>query len=226
MGEILVVAPLVIGVAGVFVFVLGIGHLFGGRPVTGSGHFLAGAPLAIGGFALGLLGLNTQTFARLTHEGPVAEVSVRLIDRSTNEYAVTVHRLDGSDTTQTCILQGDDWMISGRVQKWKSWANVLGLNATYTLNQISNMYSSAERGNGKTITACDLNGPPPAVNQYVPPAWIAWLTKQSYTVDRKFGDANYMPMADGAVYRVIITQSGFNSEPVNDAAKKANAAAG
>ena len=93
-------APLVVGVAGVLIFLLGIGHLFGGRPMTGAGHFLAGGPLAIGGPALGLLGLNTQTYARLTHEGPVAEVSVKLIDRASNRFAVTVHRLDGSDRTR------------------------------------------------------------------------------------------------------------------------------
>jgi len=31
-----------------------------------------------------------------------------------------------------------------------------------------------------------------------------------------------MPLADGAVYRVVITQSGLNAEPENDAAKAAN----
>ena len=113
-------------------------------------------------------------------------------------------------------------MLSGRVQKWKAWANVLGLDATYTLNQLSNMYSSAARGNGKMITACDIEGPPPQINQYVPNDWVGWLTRQAYTVDRRFGDANYMPMADGAVYKVVITQSGFNAEPDNDAARAAN----
>jgi hypothetical protein len=33
-----------------------------------------------------------------------------------------------------------------------------------------------------------------------------------------------MPLADGAVYKVVITHSGFNAEPVNDAAAKANEA--
>ena len=31
-----------------------------------------------------------------------------------------------------------------------------------------------------------------------------------------------MPLADGAVYRIVITQSGFNAEPENDKAKAAN----
>ncbi len=220
-------APLVVGVIGVFIFLAGLGHLFAGRPVRGSAHFIGGTPIAIGGFALALLGFNTQTYARLTHEGPVAEISVKLLNPSQNLYAVTVHRLDGPPgPSQICELQGDDWVLSGRVQKWKPWANILGLDATYSLNQLSNLYSSAARGNGKPITSCDLAGPPPDVNRYIPDSWVAWLTNQSYSVDRRFGDANYMPMVDGAVYKVSITQSGFNAEPENDIAKKANAAAG
>jgi len=225
LGGIWLVVPLIVGAAGVLIFFLGLGHLFQGRPARATGHVVAGAPLAVVGFALALLGINTQTYSRLTHEGPVADVSVKVVDPATSRYAVTVHRLDGSNRAQTCQLQGDDWVLSGRVQKWKSWANVLGLDATYSLDQVSNMYSSAARGSGKIITACDLDGPPPQVDQYVPPQWVNWLTQQAYTVDRRFGDANYMPMADGAVYRVVITQSGFNAEPVNDAAKAANDAA-
>ena len=42
--------------------------------------------------------------------------------------------------------------------------------------------------------------------------------------DRRFGSANFMPLADGAVYKVVITQMGFNAEPDNDAAARANSA--
>jgi len=219
-------APLAAAVVGIIVFVAGFGHLMNGRAVRGGAHFLGGAPLAIGGFALALLGFNTQTFARLSHEGPVAEVSVKVLNKRTSLYAVSVRRLDGANNSTICELQGDDWLLSGRVQKWKPWANVLGLDATYTLNQISNMYSTAARGNGKTITACDLAGPPPDVNRYIPEGWVQWLRDHAYAADRRFGDANYMPMVDGAVYQVVITQSGFNAVPENDVAKKANVAAG
>jgi hypothetical protein len=222
MGWIWWVAPLIVAISGGGLLFAGAGHLFQGRPARASGHALVGAPLAIIGIAAGLLGFNMQTYARLTHEGPVADVSVRALDPATQRYEVTVHRLDETNSTTSCEVQGDEWMISGRVQKWKPWANVLGLDATYSLDQLSNKYFTAERANGKLITACDLNGQPQKVDQYVPDGWLAWLTNQAYTVDRRFGDANYMPLADGAVYRVVITQSGFNSEPGNDIARKAN----
>jgi hypothetical protein len=224
MNWILWVAPLLVAVSGVALLVSGGRHLFRGRAAQAAGHMLVGAPLAIVGVAAGLLGLNAQSFARLTHEGPVAEVSVRTIDPAQSRYLVTIRRLDGSGRVQTCAIQGDEWVLSGRVQKWKPWANLLGLDATYTLEQLSNMYFTAERGNGKLITACDIADVAPRIDQYVPQRWLAWLAAHSYTVDRRFGSANYMPLANGAVYRVVITQSGFNAEPVNAAARTANEA--
>lgn len=94
----------------------------------------------------------------------------------------------------------------------------------YVLDQISNRYFTAARGNGKTITACDLKGPPPRVNRWVPRGWLNWLVAHAYTEDRRFGSAVFMPMADGAAYRVLITQSGLNAEPTNAIARRANAA--
>jgi hypothetical protein len=215
-------APLAIGAFGILLLLTGFGQLFGGRVGRASGHFLSGAPMAVVGLAAGLLGLNTQTYSRLSHEGPVAEVMVKATDPANSRYLVTVHRTDGSNETLTCNLQGDEWVLSGRVQKWKPWANVLGLDATYSLDQMSNMYFTAARASGKPITSCDLDGPAPAVDQYIPPGWLAWLADQSYSTDRRFGSANYMPLADGAAYKVVITQSGFNAEPDNDAARTAN----
>ncbi|MGH6877060.1 MAG: hypothetical protein ACREHV_06720 [Rhizomicrobium sp.] len=222
MNPILWAAPLLVAVSGVALLVSGCGHLLRGRAVRAGGQMILGAPLAIVGVAAGLLGLNAQTFARLTHEGPVAQVSVRALDPARSRYLVTLRRLDGTNRVQTCELDGDEWVLSGRVQKWKPWANLFGLDATYTLEQLSNMYFSAARGNGKPITACDIEDVAPGIDQYIPQRWVTWLAARAYTVDRRFGSANYMPLANGAVYRVVITQSGFNSEPVNAAARTAN----
>ena len=216
--------PAAVAVFGVLVFLRGFGHVFSGEAGRGVPRVIIGAPLAIVGLAFSLLGVNIQSFERLTYEAPVADISVKATDPAQSLYQVTITRLDGPQLTQTCTLQGDEWEMSARVQKWMPWANVLGLDTTYTLDQIGNKYFSAARASGKPITACDLKGPPPAVNQYVPQSWVFWIVSHSYTEDRLFGSAAYMPLADGATYRVIMTQAGMNAEPSNDAAKKANAA--
>jgi hypothetical protein len=215
------VAPVAVAVFGVLFVVSGIGSIFQGEHGRAGRRMVGGTAAAGIGLIFSLVGLNTQLFSRLTHEGPVANVIVKAVDPAHDKYLVTVHRLDGNIPDQNCTLQGDEWLIGGRVQKWKPWANVLGLDATYTLDQISNKYFSAARGDGKTMDVCDLHGAP-VVNSYVPAGWTPWILSHFYTEDRRFGSANYMPLADGAVYRLVITQSGFNAEPANDAASKAN----
>jgi hypothetical protein len=219
-----IVLPALVAVLGVGLLLRALVHYGKGRAGRGMAHTIAGVPLAIAGLAVALVGFNTQTFSRLTHEGPVADVWIVAADPAKRLYRVRVTRLDGSKLSQDCVLQGDEWDISARVQKWKPWANVLGLNATYVLDQVSNRYLTAARGNGKPITACDLKGPPPAVNRWLPTPWLAWLVNHSYTEDRHFGSAVFMPLADGAAYRVLITQSGLNAQPSNAIAKRANAA--
>jgi hypothetical protein len=216
--------PAAVAVFGILVLFRGFGHLFSGEPGSGLWRLAIGTPVAVIGLAFALLGVNMQSFARLSYEAPVADVAVKALDRGQSLYQVTVNRLDGPRQTLICKLQGDEWEMGARVQKWKPWANALGLDATYTLDQIGNKYFDAVRANGKPITACDLKGPPPAVDEYVPHSWLFWLVDHSYTEDRRFGSAAYMPLADGALYRVTMTQSGLNAEPSNDAARAANAA--
>lgn len=215
------VIPALVAALGAAVLLSALSHFIAGRIGSGARHTLLGVVLAGVGIAGLLLGLNTVMYARLTHEGPVAEITVKALDPAHDRYTVSVKRLDSEIAVQSCAIQGDEWMIAGKVQKWKPWANMLGLDATYTLDQIVNKYFTAARGNGKPITACDLTEPPPVLNRYVPGGWLDKLKDNAFTQDRRFGDANFMPLADGAAYRLIITQSGFNTEPDNDAARQA-----
>ncbi len=219
-----IVVPLVAAGLGLLLLLRGFAHLAKGRGGRGASHLAVGSPLALIGFGVALVVLNTQSFARLSHENDVADIGVKALDPSKSLYRIMIVRLDGPNQTLTCDLQGDEWVMDARVQKWKPWANVLGLDTTYTLDQAANKYFTAERGNGKPITACDLRGPEPAVNRYVPQSWLMWLVGQSYTEQRRFGSAAYMPLADGAKYHVVMTQSGLNAEPSNDIARGANAA--
>src|SRR6201999_270677 len=103
----------------------GVGHLTRGNVGGGSGRVAVGSAIGAVGFAIALLALNTQLFARLTYESQVADVSVKAVDPAHKIYLVTINRLDVPGVVQTCTLQGDEWIIEGRVQKWQSWANAV-----------------------------------------------------------------------------------------------------
>ncbi len=222
MGSLFIIVPLAVAGVGFLLFLAGFVHLAKGRVARGGLGLGGGGIATIVGLAAGLIGLNLQSYSRLTYEAPVAEVSVQSTNPAMKAYTVTVRRLDGSGRVESCLIQGDAWLLSGRVQKWKPWAIELGMNTTYSLDQISNYYFSAAEANGRPINACDINGETPKANHLLPESWVKWLMAHALVQDRFFGSASYMPLADGAVYKVIITQTAFNAEPSNDAARRAN----
>lgn len=213
-----VIAPLAVAVLAAILLVRALAHVARGRFHRGSLQAGSGAVLGLLALCLGLVVLNTQSYARLTHERPVAEVTVAALHPALQTYRVTVRRLDGVAATTACTVQGDEWLMSAAVQKWRPWITILGLDSTYTLDQIANKYFSALRGNGRTITACDLTGPH---RDAVAPGLTAWLMAHALAEQRRFGSAVYMPLTDGAIYRVIMTQSGLNAEAVNPIAESA-----
>lgn len=222
MGLWMIFAPLAIAALGFVAFVAGLVHAVKLRPGKASIRLGGGGIVAIAGLTAGLIGLNLQGYSRLTYETPLARVAVKAVDPANKIFAVTVTRLDDTHFVQNCTLQGDAWELGGRFQKWKAWANEIGLNATYTLDQITNRYNSAVDGNGQRITACDLKAPQPKATQFLPASVEKWVLRNMIVEDRFFGSASFMPMVDGAEYTVIATQFGFNAEPTNDIAKSAN----
>ncbi|KAF0177260.1 MAG: hypothetical protein IV086_02795 [Hyphomonadaceae bacterium] len=218
-----IAAPLAALASGVFLTFRGVRSMGRGRVVAG-GRGVATGLTAMGVACIAaLVALNMQSYSRLTWEEPVAEVRVKQTDAAQKLYDVTLVRADGAGETH-CLLQGDEWILGGRVQKWKPWANTIGMNATYDLDQMANKYADAMEANGKPITACDVSRPPNPILAKAPDSFRTWLSSISLAEDRRFGSANYMPLADGAAYEVVITQSGFNAEAANDAARAAMAA--
>jgi hypothetical protein len=200
--------PALIGVPGALLIVSGLVHLYAGRVWRGGRGIFTGGLFMVLAAGAALFALGLQNYWSMSYETPLVEISVAARDLAQKRYVVVIRHLDGSQPSQACDLQGDEWVI-----------------ATYTLDQVANKYLSAVEANGKPITACDLAASGP-VSPYVPQRWLTTLTSWSQVEDRRFGSANYMPLADGAVYTLLMTQSGLNAEPANEAARTANQSRG
>jgi len=212
-----VIAPLVVAVLALVLFLRALVHVARGRFAHGGLHATTGIVLALAALCAGLLVLNTQTYARLTAERPIAEVTVAALHPALQTWRVTVRRLDGTRLTTACDIQGDEWEMGAAVQAWKPWVNVLGLDSTYRLDQLGNRYFTAARGNGHLITACDLSGATPRWM----PGLSDWLMQHAMAQQRRFGSAVYMPLMDGAIYRVVMTRNGLAADAVNPVAQQA-----
>jgi hypothetical protein len=187
------------------------------------GRFIAATGSAVAGFALlgvaaitFVVSLNLHTYARLTHEAPIAQIVFEA--RGPQRYRATLTEVPHGEM-QMFVLAGDEWQLDARVLKWKGWANLLGLDAQYRLERISGRYRDFEQERNEERTVYGLSENPGVDLWELSTKYPSWLP----FVDAVYGSATYLPMAEGARYEVAITQSGLVARPMNEAAKQATA---
>jgi hypothetical protein len=155
-----------------------------------------------------------HTYARLSYEQPVAQLT--FVALGPQLYTATLTRAPAGDV-ETFALNGDEWQLDARVLKWRGFANLLGLDARYRLERLGGRYVDIEQ---------EKTAPRSVYGLGEAPALDLWLLARAYPrwlpfVDAVYGSATYLPMADGARYRVTITQTGLIARPANEAAEAA-----
>jgi hypothetical protein len=160
-----------------------------------------------------LIAADLRTYQRLTYEQPAGELQLnRTGERQFN--AVLTYP---AGERANFALRGDEWQIDARVLKWRALANIVGFNSVYRLERISGRYARIEDERDQPRTVYALNPPQridpwDLVHRYH--SWIPWL-------DALYGSAAFLPMADGALYEIMMSQSGLIARPLNQAAREA-----
>src|SRR5258708_11666488 len=161
----------------------------------------------------GLIAANLRTYQRLSYERPVGELQfMRTGEREFNG----VLTYPGGERA-SFALRGDEWQVDARVLKWHAFANLVGFDTAYRLERISGRYTRIEDERAQPRTVYALNPP-----QRIDPwdlahryrSWLPWL-------DAIYGSATFLPMADGALYEIKVSQSGLIARPLNQAARAA-----
>jgi hypothetical protein len=215
------IIPGLVAALGLAIALRGLGGMFRGRPMKGGGGVLGGAIFLSLAAIVSLLGLNVQSYHRLTYERPVATIEIQ--QNGPQLFEATLVEPSSADspegTTRTFAVRGDEWRIEARVLKWKPWANVLGLDSQYRLDRFSGRYADAQDELHAERSAYDLR---PQTRTGID----FWPMAREYNgrvviVDTLYGSGAYMPMADGARYEVRITQNGLIARPTNEIAAQA-----
>ena len=160
-----------------------------------------------------LVVMNLRTYQRLTAEQPAGELQfTRVGERQFN--AVLTYP---NGKHANFALSGDEWQVDARVLKWNAFATMLGLDTAYRLDRIGGRYSRIEDERAQTRTVYSLN-PPQRIDLWELAhryhAWMPWM-------DALYGSATFLPMADGALYEIKVSQSGLVARPLNQAARDA-----
>lgn len=148
---------LVVALFGVLLLALACQRLFRARFLSAGGSAFTGLLLLAIAALTFVVSLNFHTYARLTHEQPVAEIVFET--RGPQRYRATLTQMPSGEM-QVFILAGDEWQLDARVLKWQGWANLLGLDAQYRLERVSGRYRDIEQERHDDRTVYELSENP------------------------------------------------------------------
>lgn len=198
---------------GVIALVLGALGLRRGRWARGGLQGLLGTILLVLGGLFAAAAANLHTYHRLTYEKPIADLS--FVQLGPAQYQVYLRYPNGQG--RLFDLQGDEWQLDARVLKWRGLANLAGLDAHYRLERIRGRHRDIERERRGPSSVYDLASDPGLDLWEVAERFGGWLP----LLDSVYGSATYLPMADGADFRVWLSQSGLVARPLNTSAEGA-----
>ena len=203
----------VFALAGILFLIAAVRRLRRRRILGGAMRGATGLVLLLLSACAVLIAANLRTYQRLTSEQPAAELQfTRTAEREFN----AVLTYPGGERANFA-LRGDEWQIDARVLKWHAFANMVGFDTAYRLERIGGRYTRVEDERTQLRTVFSLNPPQridpwDLVHRYH--SWIPWI-------DARYGSATYLPMADGALFEVKVSQSGLVARPLNQAAREA-----
>jgi hypothetical protein len=183
------------------------------RLMGGMAHGAAALIFFLAAACAMLVGTSLRSYQRLSFEQPAGELQFARV--GTQEFNATLTYPNGERAN--FALHGDEWQVDARVLKWHAFANLLGFDAAYRLERISGRYTRLEDERTLPRTVYDLNAPgriDPWVLLHRYRSWVPW-------VDALYGSATFLPMADGALYEIKVSQSGLLARPLNQAAREA-----
>lgn len=184
-----------------------------GRLLRAGGSAVACTATAGLGIAGILLYISYLGYERLSAETLVGVIE---FSRTAPEEYTARLMLDGQ-LDRILTLRGDEWQLDARVVTWKPPATVLGLEPVYQLERLSGRYSSIDRERNEPRSVHGLAEERPLDLWSI----ARKFPKLTPGVDAFYGTATYLPMADGARYRVTLSRDALIARPINDLARDA-----
>jgi len=168
--------------------------------------------------ALGL-GIALRGYRLLMAEEPIATLAAR--QTAPQQFALRLDFPDGSH--RSANLSGDEWQLDARVIKWTPRAIELGARPLYRVERLSGRFHAAAQAAAAPPSVVDLGGESmldlwQLKRQF--PQFLPWI-------DADYGSAAYLPLVDGASYRITLSPvGGLIARPADQASADKLKAAG
>lgn len=158
--------------------------------------------------------LDFYSYKQLSREETVATLGFTEI--APQQYDVSL--VDESGVEQNFELYGDLWQLDARIIKWANSLAGIGMTPGYRLDRLSGRYYSLEKEQKSPRTVHQLGDSKSLFDTW---SWLREYGSGVSVVDASYGSATYLPMADGALFSVSLSNSGLIARPLNDRAKAA-----
>jgi hypothetical protein len=147
---------------------------------------------------LGGLGLLLKQYHWLLDDQPVATLALRQLGPQRFQATLVP---TGKAAIERELL-GDEWQLDARVIRWRLPVLLAGMPPVYRLERLSGRYGDPKEELSKPRSVHDLRA-----------RWDFWRFQQAqagwlHLADARWGSAAYLPMLDGATYRVTINPRG------------------
>jgi hypothetical protein len=115
-------------------------------------------------------------------------------------------------------LAGDQWQLDARLIKWPNALATLGVKPGFRLDRISGRYYSLEHERNAERTVYALNESQMGVDVW---AFFHGSENVPPVIDAVYGSATFVPMADDALYEILLSHTGLLARPLNQPAQAA-----
>ncbi|MFQ6005020.1 MAG: hypothetical protein ACE5OQ_05890 [Woeseia sp.] len=160
-----------------------------------------------------LLALSYYGYDRLTAEKVISTIQFRQTGPDEFEARLMI----AGESDRLYPLRGNEWQLDARLVNWKPPATILGLDPVYRLERLSGRFSEIDRERREARTVHALS-PESLLDVWTIARRFPLLTPG---IDAYYGTATYVPMADGARFKVSLSRDALIARPANVSAEKA-----
>lgn len=155
------------------------------------------------------------SYEKLLDEKVLATLSIEQLE--TQHFKVTVDFiLEGKE--EQFELKGDLWQMDAKIIRWLGFFRAIGAKPGYRLDRLSGRYYSLEHERRNERSVYQLSEPKSGLDVW---AWLQVHGNSVPWIDAVYGSATYLPLIDGAIYQVRLSNSGLLALPVNKVAEEA-----
>ena len=175
---------------------------------------MCGLLLVGAGVLLALMAYDVFSYRQILAEKSIATLSFERLD--TQHFRTVL--VDSAGKELRYDLMGDQWQLDARIIKWPGILSAWGVKPGYRLDRISGRYYSLEKERNAERTVYPLSHSEFGVDVW---EWLQGAGKSLPFVDAVYGSATFLPMDDGALYEVTLSNTGLVARPLNERAQAA-----